>query len=236
MRFVFKSLAYPDDVRYVFTPNRWSTDNPHSIHPSLAMYKTFGDGDTAHTPDGPVTIEYMLDCLASLAAEALDNPKLGYHADDLLHSRYTDRDFAFAKSVKYRHGKRRYYSAAERKVSTSQSKLWDKRYGEILPWMDGSVDSIYGVLSSEHDGILECLVLRSEIHDWLLYNYDWCLSQLPGEMFKSAGKPILGHEQAVQLDRVYHFAAEICRAQKRLAVMGEGLRSWIERQKAKQVE
>ena len=59
------------------------------------------------------------------------------------------KDLAFAQSVRYTEGKRRYYSISEKKVSSSESKRFDTRWAEIPTWADGSVGSIARLLTGD---------------------------------------------------------------------------------------
>ena len=52
----------------------------------------------------------------------------------------------FALSVKYKEGKRQYYSLKEQKISTSDSKRHDKRWEQINEYHDGKFASVMGLL------------------------------------------------------------------------------------------
>lgn len=53
------------------------------------------------------------------------------------------RTAIFAATVKYREDKRAYYSIRDEKVSTADSRRYDKRWEEVPSWANGGIDSVW---------------------------------------------------------------------------------------------
>jgi hypothetical protein len=119
-------------------------------------YQTYGDGLTIHSDPYRVQVTHIADFCASLAAFLLA-PR-----DPEEHDRIFDglsytwprplerRDLTFAYSVRFDSKKPyRYYSMRERKVSSAESKQYDKRWERIPEQADGTLAGVLRILSPE---------------------------------------------------------------------------------------
>src|SRR5262245_8237971 len=146
-RFIFASIAHSNKLCYVYNTNDF---NSRMLCSCFRYYETYGDGQTAHSPDAPIGMERLADYLFSLAeAMSGSNEKLVDAVNFDLRLPVSKEQIAFAASVKYKEGKDRFYSIKELKVSLSPSKRNDRRYELIQPRHDGSPVSIYALLNRD---------------------------------------------------------------------------------------
>src|SRR6266478_141125 len=125
----FPSLAHSKEFAYAFDSDAFDTKAQMNGH--YRMFQTYGDGLTAHSSDWSITKEYFADYLASLAAVMVDDVELLESVRFTLADRPSTKAIAFAASIHWKEGdKVRYFSRNEMKVSSSPSKVHDKRYEE----------------------------------------------------------------------------------------------------------
>jgi len=155
-RIVFKSLQDPNNRRYVVDSSRLFDESSNErLSPYVGFFETYGDGDTQHCPTCQVGVELFCDFCAS-AAEYLSGVAVS-DADDLLRILSSEmRDYHVAdadkiralRGVVYKSGKRRWFERATGKVSSSESKRHDRRWEEIVDWMDGSFEAVAGLVGN----------------------------------------------------------------------------------------
>jgi hypothetical protein len=132
-------------------------------------YETYGDGNVKHNYSHPVGKEHWIDFFTSLALHLENNRG---DVEILYQSYYWPRkaereDIIFASTVIYKEDKPVWFNTNERKVSRSESKKHDKRWEEIVSWMDGSPHSISCILAKEYSGALGIFLLLEQIR-WTL--------------------------------------------------------------------
>lgn len=154
MRTVFASLAEPNNRRYVVSSERvtedWTRSNEF-LGDHIGWYPTYGDGDTQHAPMCRVPFDMFEDFCISAVTYLMT---VGPNADDMcriLSSEMKNYDVHTgtvrgAMSVTYKEGKRRYYNNSDWKVSSSENKQYDKRWHEVVEWMDGSLKAVIGLM------------------------------------------------------------------------------------------
>jgi hypothetical protein len=159
-RIVFKSLANPN---YRYTWHKSGYNSPVSdyrnrssrIGDNSGWFDTYGDGDCQHSAESPVGLDLACDYLASLL-KLLAETSDATVRDEMLECLENDwpklymarSEFTFALSVKHKPGKRMYYSKQERKISSAESKRYDKRWDEVTEYQDGSPKSAYAILNA----------------------------------------------------------------------------------------
>jgi hypothetical protein len=146
------------------------------------MFETYGDGLCQHSGDWPITNEYMADFLAGLATAMLTDEELANTVCYEIAQGPKVEDIEFAASVVFKpreavaadswassyEAKDRYYSIAERKISSSPAKQHDKRYARVEQWNNGSPAAIYRMLLPEFAKDLERYAWAHDIRTWVL--------------------------------------------------------------------
>lgn len=175
--FRFASINHADKIAYEFDADHWDYRNRgYGVADFLRQYDTYGDGMTAHSPSYSVAKENFADVCASLAKHIAE----GNCTDEQLKKlswkvceEYKASEFEFFAKLKYNaDGKKQYVNLTEKKKSTADSKRHDKRWTEVVEWMNGSVDAIYALVCQRH-GISEFI---NQFHAYLQVQ-EWCGTQ-----------------------------------------------------------
>lgn len=188
MRHKFISLKEPLKYGYIYNSEAWDTNTRFCLSRHFQQCETYGDvhengNYTQHSGEWTVQVEFLADYLASLATYILANPgeetdKLLQHVSYEVERRPTDAAIAFAASVVFKPAVRadgeetgyekhcRWFSLEQKKVTTSESKRYDKRYQEVEKRHDGTPDSIYRILIPEYANGLEFYTYADAIRDW----------------------------------------------------------------------
>jgi hypothetical protein len=151
----FKSILNPDKIAYRMA-DEWNLQTagcaPLSMY--LTQFDTYGDGMVQHAGAWCSPWENIVDACMSLTTAILADPlnkvwsRCGYTLRD------TNPDLIkFALSIQYKEGKRQWYNSSEYKVSSAESKRFDKRWTEVSSWMDGSPKSALSIILNEVKGI-----------------------------------------------------------------------------------
>jgi len=186
-RHIFDPIAEAHRFRYIATdPLEFSLQNT-PISRGFRYYETLGDKSTAHTPDMPLPIQLLPDYLYSLAAAIQTNPEIidtiGYD----LRCPVDEQDMEFAEGIGYNSEKVRYFNLKERKVSSTPSKRFDKRWEEIKSYMDGTPLGMFHVLVKDHYSGIQKFVLMYEILDYLRRRHSAMYGQYAAQMLKWDG-------------------------------------------------
>jgi hypothetical protein len=166
----FPSLAN-DKIAYAWH-YEWVMNGHNGISPYAKQYETYGDGLTQHSPLRPVQIEQIVDFLYSLAQYLKETPELAENISGWKPS-IASKDIEFCKSLVYKEGKDKYYNLKERKVSSSDSKRFDKRWERIHSWANGSIMSTYRLLVQEHEDTIQRLCTLCHICNWFAANEEY---------------------------------------------------------------
>ena len=170
----FASIGQPNLFGYAYESGAW--DSNAQINAHFRMFQTYGDGLTQHSGDWGVTTEFFSDYLFSLADLMLRDEEVADTLRYTLNCGPTAEQIEFCASVKftpandtdYWEKKRRYYSVEEKKISSSDSKRYDKRYSEVDKNCDGSADAIYRMLIPEYADGLKKYIFAHDIHAWCM--------------------------------------------------------------------
>jgi hypothetical protein len=213
----FASISHSNKIGYCIDGNSRFSDYRENafLRRDFRMFDTYGDGLVQHSPDIPVSEEYAIDFLESLAAALLDDDQLAY---DLVHKfndgLHTD-GIKFAAGLVYNEAKDawpnklRYFSVSERKVTRSESKRHDKRYTELRSWHDGTPQATFNMLTTEYaDGLTRWQQVNT-IREWYgqaieRNDIDWVRTE-PAAVFLKWFK---GSEE---LARDFHNAFDACK-------------------------
>lgn len=228
MRRIFASLQNPAKYGYVFDSEGWDTNSTVDHH--FRLFETLGDGMTAHSHDRGITVSVLTDYLLSLADKLYQEP---VNAEDSLYDtvRYTinnrpaEADIAFCATVVFRqaedstytHEKRtRYFSVAEKKISSAPAKQYDKRYAKVEDWHNGSPEAAYRMLIREFPKAFEQLAYAEAIRDWYESQPDYSSSRhymgLPGQFLK--WRDCEEHQAARMLHQAYRALQDICESKR----------------------
>lgn len=175
----FPSLAKGDEFGFVIHSSTFEYDfrrDPlYLIAPWAGMYQTYGDRNVQHSADTPCPLTMMGDYLASLATFCMDQRNedaLEIAADhwksvDLYNDRTKTPTILKARAVRHKEGKRRYVQSRDFAISAAESKRHDRRWHEIVEWMDGSVNATFGLLCMDSGGIygLERYLVLNRINE-----------------------------------------------------------------------
>jgi len=150
-KFVFQSIK-DESMAYCFDSSEFMSYSGSNLGDNLYMFPTYGDNLTQHGPQFPATVSNFVDCLASLAKYLLQNPddveqltsSTSWPMFGMTVSR-EEIDF-LVKKVNYKEDKVRYYSFQEKKMSSSESKRYDKRWEEIPRYADGTMQGVLSLL------------------------------------------------------------------------------------------
>lgn len=148
----FASIAKSNEFAYAYDSQASDIHAPIDCH--FRVFKNYGDGLTAHSPDWSVQLDHLADYLASLAQAMLDDEELTQNCLFTFSRRPSVKAIEFAASVKFKAVEekdwlkgRRWFSAKKMKVSKAPSKEHDKRYEEVRDIHDGSPKSIFRIWS-----------------------------------------------------------------------------------------
>ena len=112
------------------------------------MFETYGDRMTQHSHDWPVSEEFAIDYLFSLAAAMLDDEELAEKASHSFSGGVHKDTLKFAASLVFNPdkdkewGKTRYFSMSLGKVTRDREKQHDDRYKQLNEYQDGTPKSI----------------------------------------------------------------------------------------------
>ena len=170
---IFASLQFPEKYGYKFNSDSYESG---SINPQFRMFETMGDNLTQHSRDWAVTKEYLADFIASLFAELMTLPmddSSGFVREVSYHFRHQPSEAAIKfcagliwKESDSSYTKRRYYSIALEKVSSSESKRHDKRFEEMRDWMDGEPKAVARLLLPDYATAWKAYCHAEALKDW----------------------------------------------------------------------
>jgi hypothetical protein len=142
----------------------------------VTEYPTYGDGTVQHGNAYCTSAEHLLDFVASLAEHLVNNPA------DVADLRWVypimHDKIDFARKVKYNSEKEQYYSKEERKVTSSKSKQYDKRYEVVPEWADGAIEAVMAIVHESYWGALDDFNAYTTIRDRADETEQW-IDQLP---------------------------------------------------------
>lgn len=180
-RIVFKSLADPNSRRYVVESNRlFDRCDNEMLSPHIGWFETYGDGDCQHCPNSPVGVALFCDFCAS-AAEYLSGVAVSdaeelcrILSSEMKHFGMVDGDRIRAlRAVVYKEGKRRWFDRSTGKVSASDSKRHDRRWEEVVQWMDGGFDAVLGLVGGGRGSFLYVAAVYQDFREvWRIQTGD----------------------------------------------------------------
>jgi len=181
MRFAFPSLA-DGQIGFAFDSMGLS-GRVVEVSDGFLEFQTYGDGLVQHSPEYPIPREHLTDYLFSLAGFLVSRQDVAESIGYRLRPDQRADLIAFAASVIFTETakKQRFYSLAERRISTSDAKSNDRRYERIENWMDGSPDATARLLVHSWYGPWEHFQVRYAVREWWnstdrasKTGYGWC--------------------------------------------------------------
>ncbi|MCJ7747910.1 MAG: hypothetical protein MUP27_09205 [Desulfobacterales bacterium] len=235
----FKSLTR-NGVAYEVNPNRGFEFNrdPHNyIHEKIKEYLTYGDGLTIHSPPTIVLKDYIVDFLASLGSYILNNPiHFLVNGMEILESIWThnlyNKDIDFALSIKFNPEKKQFYSFQEKKISSSKSKQYDKRWEEIKEWNDGSLNAGLNLLQKSFWNCLETFSAYEDIRNRFSDMQDWSGGHIDGYGIGYTGEYTDLEYGFKVIDRLVKAYREIDQAKRTFECLDN---NWIKKQSKEKV-
>jgi len=155
-RLLFRSTAHPD-LAYTWNaalPNSGLRYSNNQVSAYAGQFLVYNDWPTQHSPESLVPSESFPDYLHSLGTYlfSLDVTSEEYQRALKILANWWPREgqgeeeAQFCCGVKQRGEKTTYFSRQERKISTSPSKRYDKRWEEVPSWADGSFKAEFGLV------------------------------------------------------------------------------------------
>lgn len=141
-------------IVYVYGSRDYSREWLRAFDENVSEYDTLGDGMTAHTPLRYVTVENYADAIAALRVPLRDAVLRDPDVRLTVLCSHSEELWAFAQTVQYREGKRQWFGWDDRgswRVSSAESKRYDKRWHEITYGMGSTVPSMVNVYATLRD-------------------------------------------------------------------------------------
>jgi len=174
-RIVFRSVGNPE-VAYTWHESYYELrDQLRGDHLSAnaGFFLTYGDELCQHSGESIVQKDNMGDYLLSLASHLMEYPD-NVRVVSGSWPRSDGGDKAqFACTIRYKEGKRTYYSWIDRKVSGSDSKRHDKRWEEVPTWADGSFDSVFRLACGNYRDAIERYVIADTCKEEVKRSGGW---------------------------------------------------------------
>jgi len=184
---MIKSFLRSNAVAFEFSDREhgWA-ERGQSVIDCIREYPTYNDGLVKHGNSYKVQPENFVDCLVSVydyLTAGINGDTPVTRADELKriesswpHSYTFDtKKIAFFASLKYVDGKRRFYEKDEMKVSSAESKQYDRRWNEIPSWADGTFDATWRFMR-EHVNVYDTVqqfALFEAVKEWYDNNHGY---------------------------------------------------------------
>jgi hypothetical protein len=213
----FNSIANGHKYGYGYDTDSCNYKANPFLTQKFRMFETYGDGLVQHSSDWPVTEEFAIDYLYSLAARMLVDEDLAGTAIYQFSGReLSEEAIAFAASLVYNPekdrewGKKRYFSVSLRKVTRDQEKSHDNRYKELTEYHNGKPAAIYSMLAPEYSGGLQRWRCADEIRVWCADHMKNGYMEMPAVFLKWFERDRQGDQMAQA--REFRDAFEACKA------------------------
>ena len=217
----FASIANSVKFGYSFDSDKWEYRQNPFLTQKFRMFETMGDGMTQHSHDWPVTEEFVIDYLFSLAGVLLEDAELSNHYGHMFHVQPRLDSLKFAASLIFdpekdkEWNKKRYYSMSEEKVSRNPKLQYDTRYKELNEYHTGTAESILALVTPEHSDGLERWQYADAVRNWVAENLKKGYMEMAAVQLKwfEEAKRIRGSQaDQYQMARDFRDAFEACQA------------------------
>ena len=199
----FKSIAFSEKYGYTFDSEAWEYRATPFLTQKFRIFETYGDGLCQHSHDWPVTEDFAIDYLYSLAAVVKDDQELAEAAAYTCNYTIHKERLEFAASLKYDEkkdnewGKYRYFSVSEQKVTRNREKEHDTRYRRLTEYQNGTAESILRLVTNEHSDGYERWQIADAVRNWVADNLKSGYMDMPAVQLKwFAGKQHDQYEKA----------------------------------------
>ena len=169
----FASIANSAKYGYCVDTDAWKYDSRPFLSQAFRMFETYGDGLCQHSTDWPVSEEFAIDYLFSLAAVLLEDEALAYQIESKFHVtvRQDLLDFAagliFDPEKDKEWNKKRYYSISLQKVTRNREKEHDNLYKELNEYQNGTPESIFALVKPEYCYGLEAWQIADAVRTYV---------------------------------------------------------------------
>ncbi|HXJ61840.1 MAG TPA: hypothetical protein VNU68_34805 [Verrucomicrobiae bacterium] len=144
--------------------DNWNNRGSAPLLDQLTQYETYGDGTVQHSGDWCVQFAELTDVCLSLATAMYADPK-AEHWQSLGRPMPCQENLRFALNVKFKEGKRQWYSYQQQKVTTSEKVRYDKRYEEVNQYINGDPAGALRVINPEYYDWLDKVRLVSALRE-----------------------------------------------------------------------
>jgi hypothetical protein len=242
----FASIAHSDKYGYTFDTDKWEYRSNPFLSQKFRMFETYGDRMTQHSHDWPVSEEFAIDYLFSLAAAMLDDEELAEKASHSFSGGVHKDTLKFAASLVFNPdkdkewGKTRYFSMSLGKVTRDREKQHDDRYKQLNEYQDGTPKSILALVTDQHCDGLEMWFIADAVRNWCADNLKNGWMEMPAVQLKwFEGK----QSDQYAMARLFRDAVEACQnagewlRMKRNATAGvENYRNALERKREREAQ
>lgn len=162
------SVLKPDKLAYRVcdSMDTWNSRGNAQFSCNIQCFETYGDGTCQHSGEWAPQFSDTTDICLSVTRAILTNPLASdWEKLTTMFFRFNREDVKFALSVKFTEGKNRYYSVAQRKVTTAD-KAHDRRFEKVQPWCDGSpAAAMHILLNDSHADWVVRIYLADMVRD-----------------------------------------------------------------------
>jgi len=185
----FMSIANSAKYGFSYDTEAWDSKSNPFLEQKFRMFETYGDGLCQHSGDWPVSEEFAIDYMESLAVAMSEDKDLCRELYYTLGQKPSDDKLAFAASIIYGEKdkewtKRRYYSISLEKITRNREKEHDTRYKEIAEWNNGTPSAIFGVILPEYADGLEKWQYAQRVREWCDVNLKNGYMEMPAVFLK----------------------------------------------------
>ena len=171
-----KSVLQPGKVGYRLSDDYdWQVRGNAPLSYYITQFDTYGDGLIQHSGAFCSQWSNLTDVCLSLTAAVLADPlNPSWKQLDMIFRGTSKALIEFVRTIKFREDKDQWFSLSERKLTTSKSKQFDRRWEKVESWMDGSAGASVSIILKDESHIdwLQKLAWAQDVREAYSYS-DW---------------------------------------------------------------
>jgi len=151
----------------------FDTRGEYMLFGSILEFHTYGDGLVKHSHSQATQFINFVDCAYSLTKAILAEPMAPeWRRLSSALTRFNVRVMRFALTIKVRDEKTQFFSLADCKLSTGESKRHDRRWEEVKSWMKGGPINALKILLNSRTYSIDWLERMIAAHDLRELSYE----------------------------------------------------------------
>lgn len=149
----FKSVLHGDKIAYKLTDDwNWNGRGNAPLGIQLEQYETYGDNLTQHSNSWCVQFSDLTDACLSLASAILEDPMSDeWRSGARMFTELNSETAQFLFTVKFREDKDQWFNLSERKLTSSKTKQYDRRWSKVESWMDGTPSAAFSIICQDRN-------------------------------------------------------------------------------------